>query len=108
MRKIADQPAFDQHRGEEVPPSRSVETDADIMAYIRQNCMTMYHPTSTCKMGIDEMAVVSSESLLVRSTENLSIVDASVMPAVISGNTFAPTVAVAEKASDMIKQRMRS
>jgi len=107
MRQITDQPAFNPHRGEEVAPGRAVERDEDIAAYIRQNCMTMYHPTSTCKMGIDRMAVVSPSSLLVNGLENLSIVDASVMPAVISGNTFAPTVAVAEKAADLIKARRR-
>lgn len=108
MRKIADQKAFDGHRGEEVAPGRHVETDDDIAAYIRQNCMTMYHPTSTCKMGTDPMAVVSPATLLVHGLENLAIVDASVMPAVISGNTFAPTVAVAEKAADLIKARARA
>lgn len=107
LRKIADQKAFDPHRGEEVAPGRDVESDEDIAAYIRQNCMTMYHPTSTCKMGTDEDAVVSPSSLLVHGLENLAIVDASIMPEVISGNTFAPTVAVAEKAADIIKQRAR-
>jgi len=105
MRQITDQAAFNAHRGEEVAPGRAVETDEDVAAYIRRNCMTMYHPTSTCKMGGDPMAVVSPSSLIVHGLENLAIVDASVMPAVISGNTFAPTVAVAEKAADLIKQR---
>jgi choline dehydrogenase-like flavoprotein len=105
MREITRQPAFDPHRGEEVAPGPSVQTDDDIAAYIRSHSMTMYHPTSTCKMGTDDMAVVAPDSLLVHGLENLAIVDASVMPAVISGNTFAPTVAVAEKAADLIKAR---
>ncbi len=108
IRKIAGQKAFDPYRGEEVAPGRHVRTDDDIAAYIRQNCMTMYHPTSTCKMGTDPMAVVSPATLLIHGLENLAIVDASVMPAVISGNTFAPTVAVAEKAADLIKARARA
>lgn len=108
MRKIAEQPAFNLHRGEEVAPGRQVQSDDDIVAYIRQNCMTMFHPTSTCKMGTGDLAVVSPSTLLVHGLENLAIVDASVMPAVISGNTFAPTVAVAEKASDIIKARAKA
>lgn len=99
--------AFNRDRGEEVAHGRHVQSDADIAEYVRQNCMTMYHPTSTCRMGTDPMAVVSPSSLLVQGLENLSIVDASVMPAVTSGNTFTPTVAMAEKAADLIKARGR-
>lgn len=105
LREIAAQPAFDRHRGEEVAPGPDVRTDDDIAAYIRQNCMTMFHPTSTCKMGHDKMAVVSPDTLLVHGLINLSVIDASVMPTVTSGNTFAPTVAIAEKGADIIRNR---
>lgn len=105
MRDIAQQAAFDAHRGDEVSPGPDVQGDEDIAAYVRQNCMTMYHPTSTCKMGVDEMAVVAPDTLLIHGIDNISVVDASVMPTVISGNTFAPTVAIAEKAADLIKAR---
>ncbi|RJG46272.1 GMC family oxidoreductase N-terminal domain-containing protein [Mesorhizobium sp. DCY119] len=108
MRQIAQERPFDPYRGEEVAPGPEVNSDDEIVAYIRQNCMTMFHPTSTCKMGTDPLAVVSPDSLLVHGLENLAIVDASVMPAVISGNTFAPTVAVAEKAADLIKARAKA
>lgn len=105
MRRITAQPAFDGYRGAEDAPGPEVQSDDEIRGYVRQNCMTMYHPTSTCKMGIDDMAVVSPKTLLAYGLENLAIVDASVMPAVISGNTFATTNAVAEKAADLIKAR---
>jgi choline dehydrogenase-like flavoprotein len=78
--------------------------DADIEAYIRHTGQTIYHPTSTCRMGVDELAVVDPE-LRVRGVEGLRVVDASIFPSVPRGNTNAPTIAVAEKAADLIRGR---
>ena len=79
-------------------------SDADITAFIRQNVQTHYHPVGTCKMGVDEMAVVDPE-LRVRGVEGLRVVDASVMPTISRGNTNAPTIMIAEKAADIIAGR---
>ncbi|MEX0282646.1 MAG: GMC family oxidoreductase [Arenibacterium sp.] len=103
MRHITDQPAFKDHAGDEVAPGRDVQSDDEIRAYIRSNNMSMYHPTSTCKMGTDKMAVTDPGSLRVHGLDGLRVIDASVFPAVTSGNTMAPTVAVAEKGADLIK-----
>ena len=86
----------------EYVPGPSVQTDAQWLDYARNNGGTVFHPTSTCKMGIDPMAVVDPE-LKVYGIEGLRVVDASVMPTVISGNTNAGTIMIAEKASDMIR-----
>src|SRR4051812_42580135 len=79
-------------------------SDADVKAFIRGNVQTHYHPVGTCKMGVDEMAVVDPE-LRVRGVEGLRVVDASVMPTIPRGNTNAPTIMVAEKAADIIAGR---
>ena len=84
-------------------PGPAARTDAEIMAYVRQYACCDYHPVGTCKMGSDQMAVVDSE-LRVHGLDGLRVVDASVMPRLISGNTNAPTMMIAEKAADMIKQ----
>jgi choline dehydrogenase len=81
---------------------RNANTDEELVRHILKNCETVYHPCGTCKMGVDEMAVVSPESLKVRGLSGLRVVDASIIPVVISGNTNAPTIAVAEKAADLI------
>jgi len=73
---------------------------------VRQHGSTVFHPTSTCKMGSDRMAVVDA-SLLVHGLEGRRVVDASIMPAVVSGNTNAAAIMIAEKAADMLRQEMR-
>lgn len=100
-REIFAQKAFDPYRGEEIHPGRAVRSDAEIDAFVRAKADSAYHPSCTCKMGYDEMAVVDGE-LRVRGLEGLRVVDASIMPSVISGNLNAPTIMIAEKASDMI------
>jgi choline dehydrogenase len=80
------------------------DSDEDLAAHVRRNAQTIYHPTSTCRMGVDDLAVVDPE-LRVRGVEGLRVVDASIFPAVPRGNTNAPTIAVAEKAADLIRGR---
>ena len=100
-REIVNQKAFDDYRGVELNPGLQVQTDKDIEEFIRANAETIYHPVGTCKMGNDEFAVVD-DKLRVRGVENLRVVDASVMPTLIGGNTNAPTIMIADKISDHI------
>jgi choline dehydrogenase len=100
-REVFAQAAFDPYRGEELAPGPGVQSDADIDAYNRATAETIYHPVGTCKMGHDEMAVVDNQ-LKVRGLDGLRVVDASIMPHLISGNTNAPVIMIAEKAADMI------
>ncbi len=106
MRKVAAQSALDPYRTQELFPGKDVETDEQIDAWIRKHAETIYHPVGTCKMGADgdEMAVVDGE-LKVRGIEGLRVVDASVMPTLVGGNTNAPTIMIAEKISDIIRGR---
>jgi choline dehydrogenase len=86
----------------EIAPDSAARTDAEIDSAIRANAETIYHPVGTCRMGTDEMAVVDPE-LRVRGLDGLRVVDASIMPTLIGGNTNAPTIMIAEKASDLIR-----
>ena len=100
-REIMNQSAFDEYRGKEMTPGIHVQTDAEIEEFIRNAAETIYHPVGTCKMGSDEFAVVD-DKLRVRGVENLRVIDASVMPTLIGGNTNAPTIMIADKISDHI------
>jgi len=106
LRKILAAPALKPYVVDEVYPGSKVVSDEDILAFCRQTGSTVYHPTSTCRMGNDQLAVVD-QRLRVRGIEGLRVVDASVMPDLMSGNTNAPTIMIAEKASDMILEDAR-
>jgi choline dehydrogenase len=106
LRKILGAPALKPFVAEEVEPGAKVSTDEELLDFCRRNGSTVYHPTSTCRMGNDPLAVVD-QRLRVRGIEGLRVVDASIMPDLMSGNTNAPTIMIAEKASDMILQDAR-
>ncbi len=102
LRQIFKTHTFDEFRGEDIAPGANVTTDEALAAYIRSACDSAHHPVGTCKMGTDSMAVVDPE-LRVHGVEGLRVVDASIMPTLTTGNTNAPTIAIAEKATDLIK-----
>jgi len=104
-RDIIAQNAFGPYRGAEIQPGPSCKTDADIDAFVRARAETTYHPCGTCKMGTDENSVVDPH-LRVVGTEGLRVADAPVIPAIVSGNLNAPTIMIAEKASDLILGRV--
>jgi choline dehydrogenase len=105
-REIFAQPAFDPYRGPELAPGPGVTTDADIDAHLRRKAESAYHPSCTCKMGLatDPMAVVD-EAGRVHGIDGLRVVDASVMPNIVSGNLNAPTIMIAERLSDAILRK---
>jgi choline dehydrogenase-like flavoprotein len=104
-RRLLDAPALASRRDSDLYTGH-VRSDDDIRAILRQRVDTVYHPAGTCRMGQDELSVVDPE-LRVRGLEGLRVVDASVMPTLIGGNTNAPTIMIAEKASDMILEDAR-
>jgi choline dehydrogenase len=100
-RQIVARPEFASLAGAELTPGTEVKCNADLAAYVRQNAQTYFHPVGTCKMGIDELAVVDPQ-LRVRGLERLRVIDASVMPSIPRANTNAATIMIAEKAADLI------
>jgi choline dehydrogenase-like flavoprotein len=100
-RKILQAPALSQY-GREWSKSNAYQTDAQLEQWIRQHTDTIYHPVGTCRMGQDPMAVVDAQ-LRVHGVPGLRVVDASVIPRIVSGNTNAPTIMLAEKAADLIR-----
>jgi choline dehydrogenase-like flavoprotein len=103
-RRILEAPAWNRVRGAEIRPGPTVQSDEGLKDYIRASSNTCFHPVGTCRMGKDEQDVVDAE-LRVRGVEGLRVVDASIMPGMIGGNTNAPVIMIAEKAADMIRGR---
>lgn len=103
IRRIYAQAPFSNHCLGELLPGPECRTDDELAGYLRENAQSMYHPVGSCVMGSDPSSVVDSE-LRVRGVQGLRVVDASIMPRITSGNTNAPTIMIAEKASDMILQ----
>ena len=106
-REIMQQPAMDPFRGEVIQPLEEVQSDDQIDAFIRQAVDSAYHPSCSCKMGTDAMAVVDPE-LKVHGLERLRVIDSSVFPTIPNGNLNAPTMMVAERGADLIRGRQSS
>ncbi|SFP52105.1 choline dehydrogenase [Pseudomonas borbori] len=103
-REIMSQSALDPFRGRELSPGKEVQSDAELDAFIREHAETAFHPSCSCKMGEDEMAVVDGQGR-VHGIEGLRVVDASIMPLITTGNLNAPTIMMAEKIADKIRGR---
>lgn len=100
--KLMQAPALSEKIKEDMFTA-NVQSDDQIREILRQRVDTVYHPVGSCKMGVDEMAVVDPE-LKVYGIEGLRVIDASIMPTVVNGNTNAPAIMIAEKAVDMIRE----
>jgi choline dehydrogenase len=102
-RDILAQSGLDPYRADEFQPGAAAKTDAEIEQWIRAQCETIYHPVGTCKMGpsTDRMAVVD-DKLLVHGIDGLRVVDASIMPTLVGGNTNAPTIMIAERTATIM------
>ena len=107
-REILASTEFDPVRGNEMAPGDSVQNDEQILKYLRATTTTVYHPVGTCKMGIDDLAVVSPKDLKVRGMSNLRVIDASIMPSIIRGNTASATMMIGEKGARMILANQQS
>ncbi len=107
LRRIMNAPAMQPYVAEEIEPGSALQSDDDILGYIRARATTIYHPTSSCRMGVDEKSVVDPR-LRVRGIQGLRIVDGSIMPALVSGNTNAAIIMIAEKGAEMILQDARA
>jgi choline dehydrogenase len=103
-REIMAQAALDPYRGREISPGAELQTDAELDAFIREHAETAYHPSCSCKMGEDAMAVVDGQGR-VHGVQGLRVVDASIMPLIVTGNLNAPTIMMAEKIADKIRGR---
>jgi choline dehydrogenase-like flavoprotein len=107
MRQLLQQPALATLGGREMPDSAQATTDLQVEQFIREHADTVYHPAGSCRMGKDSFAVVDPE-LRVHGLQGLRVVDASIMPRVVSGNTNAPTIMIAEKAADLIRAAQKA
>jgi choline dehydrogenase-like flavoprotein len=105
-REILATSVFKQYQSREIGPGPEAQTDEQILEFIRKRGESIYHPIGTCKMGrADDPTTVVDETLCVKGVKGLRVVDASVMPSLIGGNTNAPTIMIAERTADLIKQR---
>jgi len=102
-RRIMNNAAMDKYRKHEMNPGEAAQTDEQLLDWARGNGQTTYHVVGTCRMGQDPMAVVDDQ-LRVRGIAGLRVADASIMPTMVSGNTNAAVIMIAEKAADMIRQ----
>ncbi|MES0827037.1 choline dehydrogenase [Ruegeria sp. SCP11] len=100
-RELTQQPSLEAYTGDEIFPGPAVQSDAEVEMWLRENCHSSYHPSGTCKMGMDGLAVVDPECR-VHGIGNLRVADASIMPIIPSANLNCPTMMIGEKASDMI------
>ena len=103
-REIIAQPAMSPYRGAEIQPGEAVQSDSEIDAFVSNSVESAYHPACTCKMGVDEMAVVDPQTR-VHGMDGLRVVDSSIFPIITNGNLNAPTIMTAERAADLIKGR---
>jgi choline dehydrogenase len=101
-RELMEQPALAPFNGGETSPGPAVETDDEILDWVRRDAETALHPSCTCRMGVDDLSVIDPTSMRVHGLDGLRVVDASVFPYVTNGNIYAPTMMVAEKAADLI------
>ena len=106
-RRIVESPTMDKYRAHEMNPGSAVQTDAEWLNFARENGQTTYHPIGTCKMGQDPMSVVDDQ-LRVHGIAGLRVIDASIMPTLVSGNTNAAVIMIAEKGADLIKAAARA
>jgi choline dehydrogenase len=106
-RRIFAQPAIAAYSAGETMPGTGIDTDQEFAEFARHNGSNVFHPVGTCKMGTDPMAVVDPR-LRVHGIDGLRVVDASIMPAVTTGNTNAPTIMIGEKGAQMIKEDARA
>ncbi|MCL4154562.1 UNVERIFIED_CONTAM: hypothetical protein GTU68_034452 [Idotea baltica] len=107
VRKVAAQPALKGYISEETKPGADVADDAALLDYVRNNGASIFHPSSTCRMGADERAVVTPR-LKINGIEGLRVADASIMPTLVSGNTNAACIMIGEKAADMVLEDHRA
>jgi choline dehydrogenase len=104
-REIMRQPALSAYAGREITPGEAAQSDAELDAFVRQRAETAYHPCGTNAMGMGDMAVVDGAGR-VHGMEGLRVVDASIMPEIVTGNLNAPTIMMAEKIADQIRGRV--
>ena len=101
-RRILNQPAMDPYNGGETSPGTSVTTDDEIRDWVARDAETALHPSCTCRMGLEDDAVLDPTSMRVHGIDGLRVVDASAMPYITNGNIYAPVMMLAEKAADLI------
>ena len=104
LRRIFETLPLASHVRAELVPGPDVQSDADWEGYLRSDSVTIFHPCGTCRMGVDDLAVVDPQ-LRVRGVENLSIVDASIMPHLVSGNINAPVIMIGERGADFLREQ---